>query len=563
MSETKAPRACESIQGAALQGTAPSSYERQIADDWGAIGHCPAAAARKWGTREALVFGSRRYTFRDFDHEVDRVAAALIGAGVAMGEKVAIWLSNCPEYLFLVFAIIKVGAVAVPLNIRYRSRDLAYALRQSKSAMLVTTAQSGPVDLDAILGEVLGEDGGLAGFPNLRSIVYLQPGSRVAAMAWPEFVSGGGRISAEQVRARAAQVAVTDAAFILYTSGTTGAAKGVLLDHTAVRGWSEKALAMGMTVNDAQINYMPLFHVYSLSWIVGQCVVTGARQVLMEHFDPRTALELISRERVTIAHGFDTHWRDLLEELGKGEYDISSLRVSVFISGLESTVALAEEVQRRVGRTVGAYGMTETWAGVTLTPLDASIDQRCRASGYPLPGVEIRIVDPETGEDCGVEEQGEILVRGPALARGYFEMPDASARMYDGQGWYHTGDAGLLRADGHLRFVGRYKDMLKIGGENLAPAEIESLLLEHPMIVQAAVVGMPDDRLREVAAAFVVCRDGQVVSEGDLAAFCAGKLASFKVPRRVVLVDELPVTASGKVRKDQLREKLGEILKAV
>lgn len=527
------------------------------------IGSLPLEAAIKWSNREALVFEDQRWTHTEVSAEVDRLSAALIAAGAGPGENVAIWLPNRPEFIFLFFAIIRIGAVAVPLNTRYRLLDLAYALRQSDAAILFTTEHAGPVPLGEMISEVTqpidagGGNVSSASYPHLRKIVFLQGGGAIAgAQAWTDFLKGAEGVSANQISERAASVDPESCAMIMYTSGTTGDAKGVMLNHSVVRLWKDRAAMMGMTRNDVQLNYLPLFHAYSLCYGVGQSMVSGAKHILTEMFDPAEALNMVESAGITILHGFEIHFQLLLEQLDRSPRNLSTLRVATFATGLESAVAIAEATQTRICPTLGCYGLTETWSGITQSPLDATLEQRCSGSGYPLPDIDIRIIDPETGLDVAEDQQGEILVRGYSNMTGYYKMPAETAEAIDADGWLHTGDAGVLRADGHLRFLGRYKDMLKVGGENVSPAEIESLLQQHPSVLQAAVVGFPDQRLMEVAAAFIVSRPEAEIQQDDIIAFCRGKLASFKVPRLVIPVDSLPMTASGKVQKAVLRTQL-------
>jgi fatty-acyl-CoA synthase len=530
-----------------------------------ALGMLPAMAARQWPANEALVFGDRRWTYAQFNAEVDRAAVVLIDQGVESGEHVALWVTNCPEFIFLFFAILKIGAVAIPLNTRYRKLDLEFALQQSDAATLLTVDQAGPVNYGAMVHDAVGplrkiSDITLSSekFPSLKRIAVIgTPVDLPGARAWAALLRRPSRASMDELHRRASKVEAESLAIIMYTSGTTGNPKGVMLNHALVRLCTERALATGITQNDVLLNYLPLFHAYGLAYIGIQCVLTGAKHILMETFDAFQAVRLVKAEKVTMLHGFDTHFRDLIAQLdGSSSIDLSTLRVGHLAAGLENVVAVAREVQKLLCPTVAGYGMTETGGAATHSPLDANLDQRTHASGYPLPGVEVRILDPNTGREAETGTQGEILVRSYCNMMGYYKLPKATAEAIDEHGWLHTGDAGILRPDGHLRFVGRYKDMLKVGGENVSPAEIEILLQEMPGIAQVAAVGCPDLRLNEVVAVFVVPRNASTVTLGQVDEFCRGKIASYKIPRRLILIDELPMTSSGKVRKNVLREKL-------
>lgn len=528
------------------------------------LGALPAEASRKWPHREALVFNDRRWTYEAFDAEVNEVAKALINTGVRRGEHVAVWVTNRPEFLFIFFAVIKIGAVIFPLNTRYRVKDLNYALRQSDCVTLITVNRGGPIDFGAMVKDVLGPAQTGSGkiiqstaCPLLQRIIMVDKGDLPGSWSWAEFMSGARHVADTELVARLKAVKPDDVAMIMYTSGTTGNPKGVMLNHVGIGMCAQRAALFGMTFADVQLNYLPLFHLFSLGYIVLHSILTGAKQVLMETFDADAALGLIERERVTMLYGYDTHFSDLIAAKTRSpKVGLGTLRTGCFAAGLENSIPIAAETQRQLCRTLSGWGMTETWSGQTLSFLDDDEDKRCMASGYPMPGVEIRIVDPDTGDDVPQGQQGEILQRSDCCMLGYYKDAEATAKMLDQDGWLHTGDAGLIRPDGHLRFVGRYKDMLKVGGENVSPAEVELLLMQLPEVAQVAVVGCPDSRLNEVAVAFVVARDGIAVDPDQVIDFCRGKLASYKIPRRVIPVDQLPMTASGKVRKQELRDTL-------
>jgi len=528
------------------------------------IGDLPARAAAQWGQREALVFRDQRWTYRQFDAEVERVARALMASGVQAGEHVALLVTARPEFLYLFYAIIRVGAVVFPLNTRYRALDLAYALRQSKCTTLFTVGRAGETDYLALVLDVLGKievsgsnEVHSSAYPHLRRVVALDETQVQAVWQWADFLKSERQVQEGAVGTRAAQVNPDNAAIIMYTSGTTGHPKGVMLSHAGIQRCAYRAALMGFTFKDVLLNYLPLFHLYSLGYIVMQSILTGAKQILTETFDAEQSLRLIAEEKVTILHGFDTHYRELMAAKQRNPaVDTSSLRVGNFATGLENVAAVAIATQEQLCPTVAGYGLTETWSGVTQSALDANLDQRTRASGYSLLGVEIRIVNPETGEDMPSGEQGEVYVRSASNMIGYYDDPAATKEAMDADGWLHTGDAGIIREDGHFRFVGRYKDMLKVGGENVSPAEIESLLLQIPGVMQAAIVGYPDPRLQEIPAAFLVLAQGAAIGLADVEEFCRGKIARFKIPRQVVAVTELPMTPSGKVQKHKLRDAL-------
>ena len=520
----------------------------------------------KWGAREALLYEGRSWTFADWKREADRLAKGLIAYGVEPGDRVAVWMVNRPEWLFLMFAIAKVGACIVPLNTRYRTDDVAYTLAQSRSSLLVSVDRSGPVDYRALLAAAMpdidrGSDGALQleTFPELRRIVFLGAEKLANTSGWDDMLAAGEAVSDTALQARADAVDPDDLLMIGYTSGTTGHPKGVMQGHIVIRNVHERAQLLGMTFEDVHLNYLPMFHLYGYSELAVMSVISGAKQVLMDSFDAEAALDMAERTGVTILHGFEAHWLDLLTAQAKRPRQLN-LRFGTLPSGVDSTIPIAEKVQDVFCPTISGYGMTEAWAFITITNLGHSREQRVNASGYPMNDYEFRIVDPETGRDQPTGVSGEILIRGYAVMKGYWDKPAETADTIDEEGWLHSGDMGLMRPDGHMVFQGRYKDMLKVGGENVSPAEMEAYLRDMPEVLDAAIVAYPDPRLTEVPVAFVLASgDGAVVPD-DIIARCKGRVASFKIPRHVIELPAFPMTPSGKVRKIELRAKALEML---
>ncbi len=520
------------------------------------IGALPERAARRWGVREALCFKERRWTFAELAAGVDRVARGLIALGVRRGDKVALWLPNRPEWIEIAFAAIKIGAVLVPVNTRLRTDDVAYILEQSDSATLILAGRAGPVDYLAMVRELvpLGAAPGASRLPKLERIVLLGDERQPETVPWADVLGSGSPADAGALALRAAAVDPGDLAFLMYTSGTTGFPKGVMHGHAMIRNVTDRAFRLAVSEQDVIMMYLPLFHLFAFSEGMLTSMVTGARQVLTEGFDAAESLELIARERATMLHGFDTHFKELCEAHARQPRDVSSVRTGILGAGMASSVPIARRARTLFGPLVSGYGMSEFGVGASIGALDSTEEQSCEASGYPAPGYEIRVVDPTTGRDQPSGTPGEILVRGYTLMRGYYEKPEATAAAVDREGWMHTGDMGTLRPDGHLRFMGRYKDMLKIGGENVDPMEVEAYLMSHPGINLAAVVAYPDARLSEVGVAFVRRAPGKALTEEDVLAHCRGRIASFKIPRHVVFLDDFPMTSAGKIQKVKLRE---------
>jgi fatty-acyl-CoA synthase len=526
--------------------------------DWfekGTLGSLPGRAARRWGPREALCFKGRRLTFADLAAGVDRVARGLMALGIRPGDKVALWMLNRPEWIEAAFAVMRIGAVLVPVNTRLRTEDVAYILDQSDSEALILMDRSGPVDYLGMVRQLrpAGAAPSATRLPGLRHLVVLGEPS-ADTVSWPALLARGAAVDEAALAARACGVDPDHLAFLMYTSGTTGFPKGVMHAHALIRNVTDRAFRLAITEHDVIMMYLPLFHLFAFSEGMLTSMLTGARQVLTESFDPDESLDLIAGERATVLHGFDTHYRELAEAHARRPRDVSSVRTGILAAGMSSSVPVARRARALFGPLVSGFGMSEIGVGVSIGALDSTEEQCCEASGYPAPGYEIRIVDPATGADAPAGAPGEILVRGYTLTRGYYEKPEATAAAIDADGWLHTGDMGLLRADGHLRFMGRYKDMLKIGGENVDPMEVEAFLMGHPAIDLAAVVSYPDGRLAEVAVAFVRRQPDAALTEDEVLAHCRGRIASFKIPRHVFFVDDFPMTGSGKIQKVRLRD---------
>lgn len=516
---------------------------------------------RRDGHRPALLFQGRRWTFAELAAGVDRVARGLMALGVSSGDKVALWMLNRPEWIEAALAVIRIGAVLVPVNTRFRTEDLGYVLGQSDASALITAARSGPVDylrmvqdlvpsLATASGAVVRDDK----FPALRRVIVLGDGPAPGTVAWPALLASGDTVAPAALVERAGAVDPDATAFFMYTSGTTGFPKGVMHSHAIVRNVIDRVNRMGLTFTDVILMYLPLYHLFGFSEGLLASLASGASQVLVETFDPVESLRLLEDERATVLHGFDTHFKDLMEAQARAPRDVTSIRIGILASGMSSSFPIARQARRTFGPMLSGYGMSEFGVGAALSFPMSTEEQCVEASGFPAPGYEIRIIDPATGADQPVGTPGEILVRGYMVMQGYYRKPEETARAIDAEGWVHTGDMGVLRPDGHLRFMGRYKDMLKIGGENVDPMEVEAFLMSHPAINLAAVVGYPDARLAEVGVAFVRLEPGALVTEADLIDYCRGKIASFKIPRHVVIVEDFPMTGSGKIQKVKLRD---------
>lgn len=529
------------------------------------LGQLVDEAAVRWGNREALVFGDRRWTWTEFKRETDAVAKGLMALGVEPEERVALWMTNRPEWLWLMFAIAKVGACIVPLNTRYRTDDVAYTVTQSRSATLITLDRSGPVDYQGMLLDSMPTitrraDGSLnvENYPDVRRLVVLGETRLPYALDWAALVAGGGRISDAALEARAQAADPDWLMMIAYTSGTTGHPKGVMHSHAPIRSVHERGQLLGQTMAEIHVNYLPLFHVYSYSEIALMCALTGGKQILLETFDAERALDLAEQEGATFLHGFETHWADLLAAQARKPRKLS-IRMGTLPAGQASTIPIAEKVQDVFCPTISGFGMSEVWAYVACNNPSHTREQRVYGSGYPMNDYEFKVIDPETGHEQPLGQPGELLIKGYGIMKGYWDKPEATAATLI-DGWVHSGDTAYIREDGHLVFMGRSKDMLKVGGENVSPAEIEAYLRNMVEIQDAAVVAYPNPRLTEVPVAFVILKPDQKVSADTLIERMKGRIASFKIPRHVIFVEAYPMTASGKIRKVELRVRAREQL---
>ena len=533
--------------------------------EWFKLGDLVDRAARLWPDRPAVIFEDRRWTWTELAAEVDRVAKGLMAASVGSGDHVAVWMTNRPEWVFTMFAAGKVGACLVPLNTRYRSDDAAFTVADSQASLMITLDRSGPIDFAAMLREARPQ---IEAAGHLRRIVVLDTtgGQGVAtvpgASSWAELMAGGAAVTDGQLADRAVSISVDQLMMLAYTSGTTGHPKGVQHSHRPLRNVRERAILWGNTFNDVHMGYLPLFHLFGFSEVAVMAAITGACQVMMDAFDGERTLDLIEQHGANIIHGFDSHYKDLLAAQARHPRDLSSLRYGTLAAGMESTTPTARAAQEALCPTVSGYGMSEVWAFTSASHQSHSVEQRTEASGFPCDGIEYQIRNLESGREAAADVPGALYVRGYTVTRGYWQRPEANAQTIDADGWLDTGDLARVRPDGHLVFMGRHKDMLKVGGENVSPAEVEGYLLASGGIQEIAVVGYPDPRLAEVPVAYVIPSAPGSVTAEELIERCKGRIASFKIPRHVFLVDALPMTPSGKIRKVELRamaiESLGD-----
>ncbi|HVV35954.1 MAG TPA: FadD3 family acyl-CoA ligase [Acidimicrobiales bacterium] len=488
---------------------------------WATIPELVQWAADTFGDAEALVDGDVRLSWRELAAEVDRTAASVVAAGLQPGERAGIWAPNVREWIFAALGVLAAGGVVVPINTRFKGDEAAYVLRTARARLLFTIKGFLDTDYPAMLA---GED-----LPDLeRTVVFRDP-------SWDEFRAQQADVDVK--------VGADDVSDIIFTSGTTGRPKGVVTTHgQTLRVFDAWASIVGLRAGDRYLIVNPFFHTFGFKAGFLACLMKGATIVPEPVFDASRVLHRIAEERISMLPGPPTLHQAILDHPDRDKVDLSSLRLCV-----TGAAAIPVELIRRLREEltyeniVTAYGLTESTGVVSICRPGDDDETIATTSGCAIPDTEIRIA-----------ESGEILVRGYNVMRGYFENPAATAEAIDAEGWLHTGDIGSLDARGYLKITDRLKDMFIVGGFNAYPAEIENTLLGHPDVRQVAVVGAPDERLGEVGVAFVV---GDV--DGDeLIAWARERMANYKVPRRVIRVDALPLNASGKVLKHELRKEI-------
>jgi fatty-acyl-CoA synthase len=492
-----------------------------------------------------------RLTYAQLDAAVDEVAAGLLSLGLVAGDRVGIWSPNCVEWVLLQYATARTGVILVTVNPAYRTSELEYVLRQSGCRFLVAATTFKTSDYRAMVAEVT------PSIDALERTIFL-------GSDWDELVAAGRDAGADGVREREVTLRANDPINIQYTSGTTGFPKGATLSHRNIlnNGFfiGERC---GYTAADRVCIPVPFYHCFGM--VLGNlaCTTHGACIVIPEAaFDPLATLEAVEAERCTSLYGVPTMFIAELEHPEFERFDLSSLRTGI-MAGSPCPVEIMKQVVARMhmDEVTICYGMTETSPVSTQTEVTDSLDQRVSTVGRVHPHVEIKVVDPASGETVPRGEPGELCTRGYSVMTGYWEDAERTAEAIDEDGWMHTGDLATMDGDGFVNIVGRSKDMIIRGGENVYPREIEEFLYAHPSIADVQVVGVPDARFGEEIVACVKRRDGaEALSEEDVREFCRGRIAHYKVPRYVVFVDEFPMTVTGKIQKFLLREQSMELL---
>lgn len=505
------------------------------------------AAAERYSDTAALEDGDLRLTFRELAAEGLRAARAFIASGLRPGDRVGVWAPNIGEWVIAAIGIQAAGGVLVPLNTRFKGVEAGYVMRKSRAKLVFCMTEF--LEFDYV-GAIRGED-----LPDLERVVSFR-GQADGAQSWEAFLAEGEGVAESEARARAEAVGPENLSDLVFTSGTTGSPKGVMTTHGQnVRVFAAYSQIMGLREGDRHLIVNPFFHVfgYKAGWL--SSILCGATIIPHAVFDADAVLERVARERISALPGPPTLYQSLLAHPNLADYDLSSLRLA-----LTGAAAIPVELVHKMHDELGfetvltGYGLTEACGLVSLSRPDDDPETIATTSGRPIPDIEIRCVD-STGNEVPRGEPGELIVRGYNVMRGYFDDEEETRKAIDADGWLHTGDITVMDERGYLRITDRIKDMFINGGFNVYPAEVENLLYGSGKFIQVAVVGVPDERAGEVGMAFVVPTPGEDVTPEGVIAWCRENMANYKVPRRVEIVAELPMTASGKVQKFALRER--------
>ncbi|MBX5332351.1 AMP-binding protein [Rhodococcus fascians] len=533
-----------------MDSYARGDSDTAILDD--TIGRNLHRTVERHAERDALVdvASGRRWTYSEFAADVKLLAAGLLVAGVQVGDRVGIWAPNCPEWTLAQYATAEIGAILVNINPAYRSHELQFVLRQAGVSVLLSATEFKGSDYTAMIDDVRPE------VTTLREVLF------IGSIQWEAMTDRGHRALAKTPR-MVADVSSTlrpdDAINIQYTSGTTGFPKGATLSHRNIlnNGFFVGELCH-YTENDRVCIPVPFYHCFGMVMGNLACTSHGATMVIPgPAFDPVATLTAVADEKCTSLYGVPTMFIAELALENIGAFDLSSLRTGI-MAGSPCPTEVMKQVIERMGMAEVSicYGMTETSPVSLQTRSDDSIEQRVSTVGRVGPHLEVKIVDPVLGETLPRGEAGELCTRGYSVMIGYWEQPDKTAEAIDSDGWMHTGDIGVMDGDGYVAITGRSKDMVIRGGENIYPREVEEFLYTHPDILDAQVIGVPDEKYGEELMAWIQLRDGAAPLDSDaVRQFCDGRLAHYKIPRYVHIVDEFPMTVTGKVRKVEMRER--------
>lgn len=532
-----------------------------------------ASIVRRYPENEAVISlpQNQRLTYEELEHQIDRLARGLMALGFGKADRIGIWSTNNIQWLLVQMATARIGAILVNINPAYRSKELAYALKQSSVQCLIAIPRFRSSDYVDMLVELLPQlkRSPLANRQNdavtsLRAVLLYDPTDPTKTQSdypgfitWPQLWQAADQIPTEQLEQVANSLDIDDPINIQYTSGTTGFPKAVVLSHHNILNNAYIcANALHMDQRDRLCVPVPFYHCFGMVLANLLCLSVGACVVIpSDHFDALAVLRTIASERCTALHGVPTMFIAELEHPRFNEFDLSSLRTGI-MAGAPCPPALMKRVMQEMhcAEILIGYGQTEASPITHLTSKDDSLERRTETVGTNLPHLEVKIVDTQTGSTVPFEQVGEVCFRGYQAMKGYYSDPDATAKAIDKHGWLHSGDLGCMDSDGYLRITGRLKEMIIRGGENIYPREIEDLIFSHPKVAQVAVIGVPDDYYGEQIAAWIQLHPSQSASEDEIREFCKDKIAHFKIPAYIRFVDQFPMTVTGKLQKFRMRQ---------
>ena len=526
------------------------------------IGSALTEATQRFGSREAMVFENGTVTYQQLQETSGLVARGLLSLGIQRGDMVAIWMAGYAEWAYLYYGLARIGAIMVPINTRYKANEVEYMLNKSKARLLIfkdeqrrgkghfnTLKELSPEQDQAMPGQFISTR-----LPYLRQVIAISDRRFPGCSSFKDLLEAGLRVPKETLTQAEAQVQSEDVALLQFTSGTTGLPKGAMLYQLAMlRGAYYNNQRLGVSTQDRFFSAQPFFHVGGSIQIMLGPVVSGCTVIVQSYFDPTDALRILEEQRCTAILGHQPHF---IEYLNHPDLKKRKLYLE------KGDILAPPDVRKRVYEEMGIevlispYGLTETHIGGSSCQFDDTMEKCFTTVGRCMPGMELGIRDPDSNQFLPPGETGEICFRGWCMMKGYYEDPERTAEVVDSEGWFRTGDLGVVDSDGYLKIMGRIKDMIRVGGENVAAAEVEAFLLQHEKVKQAVVVGAPDPRLGEVCTAFIELRSGTQATEDEILTYCRSGLASFKVPRKIIFVREWPMSGTGKIQKFLLKESL-------
>lgn len=521
--------------------------------------------ARELPDNEFIVYPDRnlRFTYAEFNQRADQLAKGLWATGVRSGDKVGIWANNVPDWLTFMFACAKIGAVLVTVNTNYKLAELEFLVHNADIHTLCIIDGYRDSDYVNMVFELVPElktqeRGHLKSdkFPVLRNVVFIGPQKHKGMYNTHELLLLGSYQPDSIIDEARRTISCHDVVNMQYTSGTTGFPKGVMLSHhNILNNGFATGECMNYTPADRLLVCVPLFHCFGCVLATCAIVSHGGTMVFVEDFDPLMVLASVQKERCTAIYGVPTMFIAELNHPMFDMFDLSSLRTGIMAGALCPIETMNQVMEKMNCRDIIiVYGLTESSPGMTATRVTDTPEVRATTVGTNYPGVEVKIVDPDTGEECPVNVQGEICCRGYNVMKGYYNNPEATAKAIDKDGWLHSGDLAVKTPEGFFRITGRIKDMIIRGGENIYPREIENFLYQLPQIEMVEVAGIPDEKYGEIVGAFVKLKTGQALTQEEVQEFCRGKISRHKIPKHVIFVDDFPKTASGKIQKYKLRE---------